>query len=334
MRATGMMYAGRRGPCAVRFLAVALWFTAVLAGSAPAEDGDGKFREAMRQGAAHARKGEYPRALARFRQAKKLRPGDAEARYRLALTYNDLKAYATAEEEARKATVLDETYAPAWLVLGSALFYQDREAEAVPALEQALLLEPENEHTAYMLGRCHYFLGQRDRLLGDQFRAQAATTGDEEPVQRAQVADREAEGAFRKALQYFRRTLQLDPGYGPASFMEGCCFLELDLPDTARDSLQRALRSDPDNPEIHFRLGLCYLHSARYMDAERSFREALRLDRDHLGAHLYLGELFTNRLPDPEQAKLHFQRFLRDAPESHPARARVARLLQQNADAE
>jgi tetratricopeptide (TPR) repeat protein len=314
----------RRSPARLTAILAVCAALALSAAVGAQADDEEDFRRAMRQGAEHARRGEYPRALARFRQARDIKPGDAEARYRLALTFSDLGAYDSAEEEARKATVLDDAYAPAWLVLGTALFHQDREEDAVKALDRALLLDPENAHAAYMLGRSHYFLGQRRRLRAANLLNRAA---DEEETLRAETIDRDAEASYRSALKLFRRTLQLAPDYAAARFMEGCALLELDLPEAARDSLQRALRADPDNAEIHFRLGVCYLHSTRYMDAERSFREALRLDRDHIGAHLFLGDLFTRRLPDEDQARLHLERFLRDAPESHPARPRVEALL-------
>jgi tetratricopeptide (TPR) repeat protein len=293
------------------------------------------YRLALTEGARFARDGEYPRALARFKEAVRLRPGEAEARYRLALAYSDLASYATAEEHARKATILEDRFAPGWLLLGTALFYQDKEKEAIEALERALVLDNTNAHAAYMLGRCHYFLGERIERRRRELlhRAAQRNSGEQAAELRTRARDlrREAEDAYRTSRDYFRRTLRLNTGYHAAHFMAGCCYLALDLPNTARDRFQEALAASPDDPEIHFRLGLCYLRAdpPRYVDAERSFEEALRHDRDHIDTHLMLGDLYTRHIPEPDKALLHFRRFLRNAPQTHPARARATKRVRE-----
>lgn len=311
----------------------ALLLAAVLlvTGTAPAaERVRESYEEAMGQGALAARKGDYPRALARFKEARRLEPRSAEARYRLALTYCDLKFYAEAEQHARKAVILDDQLAGAWLVLGTALFYLDREKEADTALATALRLAPENPHITYMRGRCNYYLGAKLQRQAAAQRRQAHETEEasrEDALRQAREASRQAQTFFHFALKSFERTLQLDGTYTEAHFMMGCCFLDLDFPDNARDSFILALKAEPNNPEVHLRLGLCYLRANRPLEAERSFREVLRFDVDHVEARLLLGDLYTRDMPDPEEARLHYRRFLAGASDSHPAVPRVRRAL-------
>jgi tetratricopeptide (TPR) repeat protein len=293
-------------------------------GTARAAEVDEEYREAILQGVRNARKGENARALARFRQARDLKPRSAEAYYRLALTFNDLAMYSSAEEHARNATVLDEDYAPGWLVLGQALFHLNREEEALRALRRALRLDPESPHAPYLIGRCHYFLADAHRLRVEELQRTRQREGATEELElRIRQAQQRAREAYTEALEYFRQTLRLAPRYNPARFMEGCCLLELGLPDPARLSFSELLRSEPENPELHFRLGLCYLESDRHLDAERAFQEALRKDPDHIDAHYLLGRLYDRHLGDPEQAGLHYKRFLDNAAEGHPARGRA-----------
>jgi tetratricopeptide (TPR) repeat protein len=210
-----------------------------------------------------------------------------------------------AEENARKATLLDSKFSDGWLALGTSQFYGDREPKAINSLNVALRLNPKNAHITYMLGRCYYYLG-----------------GNDEDIKKYKT----------KALEYFKQTLRLKSTYVQARFMEGCCFLDLDMPDVARDSFLVALRGQPEHAETFFRLGLCAIRTRRYVEAERRFRETLRFAPKHADAHLYLADLFLKHLPDPAQAKLHYKRFLSLAPRDHAERPRVENILKKSND--
>ncbi|MBN1256115.1 MAG: tetratricopeptide repeat protein [Planctomycetes bacterium] len=300
-----------------------------LAGFLPAADEtEEQFQKAMLEGAQCARTGPLPRALARFKTAIDLKPRSAEAHYRLALTYNDRMMYDSAEKEAQKAITLDEDHAGAWLVLGSALFYQDMEEAAIEALNKAFRLEPENAHIPYMLARCYYFLGAREKLKAAELNQNASNLSADESRQvaiRTRNLEEKAQTFLRKSRTFIVQALKLDRNYVEARFMEGCIFLELDLPDAARYSFMLALLADPNNPEIHFRIGICYQLSSKPIEAERSFQEVLRLDHDHVEAHLRLGDYFTKYVPNEKMAAYHYGRFLQLAPEDHSARKRLAR---------
>ncbi|GEM_PF-3259898 len=291
----------------MRAILMTVTLTGMLFGSAVcAADGDlaqteREYRTAMREGARFAREGQNARALARFKRAVQLKPRSPQAHFRVALTYLDRGLYMAAEENARKATYLDSGFAPAWLVLGSALFHQDREQEAVSPLQRAFRLDNTSAHAAYMLGRAYYFLPAKDRDKRED---------------------------YRRALEYFQQALRLKSSYTEARFMEGCCFLELDLPEPARQSFIATLRDDPDNPEVYFRLALCELRTQRYLDAESYLRAALQKAPQHPEAHLFLADLLWDHLGDREQAALHYRRYLGAAPDDHAARGRVERRLE------
>lgn len=258
------------------------------------------YTDAMKQGVVYARQGDNARALARFKEAVRLMPRSAEANTRLALTYCDRGMYMAAEQNARKATLLDDKFAFGWLVLGTAQFYGDKEEDSIESLNKALRLDPKNPHITYTIGRSYYYMGTSD----DEIRRNKS-----------------------KALEYFKQTLRLSPVYVEARFMEGCCFLDLDMPDVARDSFLTALRADSDNPEIFFRLGICAIKTGRFVEAERRLRETLRRAPQHYDANLYLADLFMQNLPDKEQAILYYKRFLESAPHDHSERARVMEIL-------
>ncbi|MHC4871451.1 MAG: tetratricopeptide repeat protein [Planctomycetota bacterium] len=267
------------------------------------------FADAMNKGFYYAHAGENARALARFKEAVRLNPRSAEAHTRLALTYCDRSMYMAAEESARKAVLLDEKFSLGWLVLGTAQFYGDKEKEAISSLHKALRLDKKNAHITYSIGRCYYYMGSK-----------------EEEIRKNKS----------KALEYFKQTLRLSPAYIEARFMEGCCFLDLDMPDVARDSFLTALRAYEINDklttpaEIYFRLGICAMKSGRFVEAERRFRETLFVSKGHYLANLYLADLFMDHLPEKEQAILYYKRFMDTAPHNYPDRERVQQLLKNN----
>ncbi|MFH0912038.1 MAG: tetratricopeptide repeat protein, partial [Planctomycetota bacterium] len=117
------------------------------------------------------------------------------------------------------------------------------------------------------------------------------------------------------------------PSYGPARFMEGCSFVELNMPDPAQESFLLALKDDSENAEIYFRLGLCAFRTSRFLDAETFLLAALQKAPQHPEAHLFLAELYWDHLGDRERAELHARRFLAAAPADHPERARVEARL-------
>ncbi len=266
---------------------------------------DSEFTDAMNKGIIYASKGDNPRALARFKEAVRLKPRSAEAYARLALTYCDRGMYIAAEENATKATLINGKSFFAWLVLGTAQFYSNKNKLAINSLNKALRFNPNNPHITYTLGRCYYYLGNETRDVGRN---------------------------KTKALEYFKQTLILSPSYIEAKFMEGCCFLDLGMPDVARDSFTTALRANPDNVEIHFRLGICAVKTERLVEAERQFRKALRLNPQYYEANLHLANLFMEHLPDKEQAILYYKKYLATAPHDHPMRAKVMNIIKENSN--
>ncbi|MBN1669929.1 MAG: tetratricopeptide repeat protein [Kiritimatiellae bacterium] len=92
------------------------------------------------------------------------------------------------------------------------------------------------------------------------------------------------------------------------------------------------LRVRPDDPMVHLNLGGVLGMQRRFDDAIGEFSEALRLDPRLTEAHLNLGVAFTKqgRL---DEAVAHFSAALRIRPDHGPARAYLARVLKQKAEA-
>jgi protein O-GlcNAc transferase len=111
---------------------------------------------------AHAR-GSLPEALRWLDAAVDLASGDPRLRANRAAMRLAAADASGAEADAREATTLDPANFGAWLNLGLALEEQSRTAEAVPALERALALRPDDATTQRSLARSLYLSGSGHR---------------------------------------------------------------------------------------------------------------------------------------------------------------------------
>jgi protein O-GlcNAc transferase len=110
----------------------------------------------------HAR-GRLGEALQRFDAALALAPADARLRANRAALRLAVGDAAGAEADARLATQQDDVGFGGWLNLGLALEVQGRAAAAVPALERALALRPDDLATQRALARSLYHSGSGHR---------------------------------------------------------------------------------------------------------------------------------------------------------------------------
>lgn len=105
-------------------------------------------------------------AVALYQKAESIRP-TFDAAYGLASCHNVLQNDVDAVKQFEIATRRDETSTAAWIGLGAALNKVGRSADALPALQRAIALEPGS-------GQAYYFLGLAYRALDDETRARAA----------------------------------------------------------------------------------------------------------------------------------------------------------------
>jgi tetratricopeptide (TPR) repeat protein/SAM-dependent methyltransferase len=87
----------------------------------------------------------------------------------------------------------------------------------------------------------------------------------------------EASGAAAKALQYYRKAVEVDDAFGPAHVNLGIALQAAGDSAAAIASYERAIAVDPQYAAAHCNLALMHLQSLHYSQAEASFRTALRL---------------------------------------------------------
>jgi protein O-GlcNAc transferase len=231
--------------------------------------------------AGHYAAGRFGEAVAAYRRALALSPGNAALTHNLGVALAALGDADGAAAYLKQAAMLQPASAAPWLSLGHLEFRRDRLeaaeaafgiasrlaprsveanynlgytrhelwrfAEALPPLEHARTLDPKNEQVWYQLYNTRLVLGQREEALADflAFEAEAAAT----PVfLRAALESARSLGDRAREERCVRAALTLD--YGPddvqtlAGFLMRLQYFDVDRADLKRlyDTYDRLLR--------------------------------------------------------------------------------------------
>lgn len=110
-----------------------------------------------------ARQGETDRAIAEYRAAIELAPGQPRTYYQLALALRSKMDEVGEEQALEKALAADDRYAPAHCEMGRILLDRQRVQEAVAHLTQAVEYNPNSEEAYYLLSRAYAKLGDKEK---------------------------------------------------------------------------------------------------------------------------------------------------------------------------
>ena len=130
-----------------------------------------------------------------------------------------------------------------------------------------------------------------------------------------------------EAISHARRALQ-SPGYDkPARAYTniGLGYLRQGAAQHAVEYFQKALQYQPSLPEIYHNLGLAYEQLGRRIEAIRAFREAVRLRPNYAAAYAGLGQVLLAE-GRTEEAREAFKRVIDLAPDSNMAMASQRQL--------
>jgi tetratricopeptide (TPR) repeat protein len=131
-------------------------------------------------------------------------------------------------------------------------------AEAVAPLTRVTELRPEFPGAYFELGVCH-------RALGDP----------------------------KKALEFYDKNLQLDPGNALCLYNSGLILFEANRVDEALVRFERGLVSKPDDAELLEMTGRCYIHQGKFQAAAERLEKARALTTDPAKL-AFLDELIRN----------------------------------------
>jgi tetratricopeptide (TPR) repeat protein len=126
---------------------------------------------------------------------------------------------------------------------------------------------------------------------------------------RVRLADgmlNQAEGQEQKALDDYRRVLELEPRNVGAYLRTASAYDKSDMPGKAIEAYKQAIELDPGYFEPYEELGLFYYYRGRYPEAAEQFKKAIERAPGVADAHTSLGAVLGDlgRYAEGEQALL------------------------------
>ncbi|MDO8786814.1 MAG: tetratricopeptide repeat protein [Sulfuritalea sp.] len=200
----------------------------------------------------------------------------------------------------------------AWKALG--LFLQAQAKDAVPALQTATELLPDDAEIHNSLGNALRYFGQPDKAAASYRRALKIKPDYAEAHSNLGAALRDV-GQLDKAVASYRRALEIKPDYAEAHNNLGNALQDLGQLDGAFASYRRALEIKPDYAEAHYNLGNALQALGQLDDAVASYRRALEIKSDLAEAYSNMGTALKD-LGQLDGAVASYRRALEIKPDS------------------
>lgn len=251
-------------------------------------------------GVLSAQTGNYVAAVDLIRRAVTVSPMTADYHNDLGLALHALGQRGAAITAYQRAVQLGPSF-EALSNLGAALLEEQRFAEAISALEQALVSKPDAANIQIQLGNALKAQGKRCAAISAYRRALAIQPGFEAYHQLATALHEEGESG--EAVIMFRQALAMKPDSGEAYYNLGNALRASNKLTEALDAYQRAAQLTPDNVNAHNNLGLLLQARGDLDAAVTAYREALALNPDFADAHSNL-LLCLHYRPDTDAAEL------------------------------
>jgi Flp pilus assembly protein TadD len=100
----------------------------------------------------------------------------------------------------------------------------------------------------------------------------------------------------------------------------------------ARQALERAMQKDQGSAVVYHQLGILLREQGSFQEAQDAYERSLQLNGDYALAHRNLGILYDLYLQQPQQALLHYRKYMELAEQPEPEVGRwVADLERRNA---
>ncbi|OGW55125.1 MAG: hypothetical protein A2Y81_11300 [Nitrospirae bacterium RBG_13_43_8] len=100
-------------------------------------------------------------------------------------------------------------------------------------------------------------------------------------------------GDYAKAIECYKKTVQLKPNSSEAHFNLGCAYDKAGDKQKAIESYKVVIRLEPTSPVAYCNLGFCYKDLGDNQRAIESFKEAIRIKPDYDKARWNLGMAYV-----------------------------------------
>lgn len=295
-------------------------------------------------------------AIGRCRQELARYPEDVNILGLLGAALGDSGQFREAEETLLRVIDLTPTFAKPYEDLGTLLLQQGLAERAIPLLEKAIRLDPQQEAAHFHLGKALAQVGrgpEADAAFERSFalsptRGMMARAAEHHAAGRLEEAERlcrqvlqkdprqvdalrmlgliaAASGDLDEAENLLRQALAGAPDHVPAMFELGRVLKELERPEEAIEVYRELIRQQPDNPKAHYRLAGVLAPAALNDQSAAAYRRCLELDPAHAGAWLGLGHMLKT-LGKQQEGIAAYRRCLELEPEFGEAWFSIANL--------
>ncbi|HSI88288.1 MAG TPA: trypsin-like peptidase domain-containing protein [Pyrinomonadaceae bacterium] len=128
---------------------------------------------------------------------------------------------------------------------------------------------------------------------------------------------------YERALPFFERALEMDPGYTEAWYQAGFIYGVLGRHADSLKASYQAAKLRPDWAETHVNIGASNFALGKYKEAVAAYREAIRLDDDNADTQYALG-LSLGKLDNTDEEMLAYRRALAIRPDHANALEKLA----------
>ena len=240
-------------------------------------------------------KGQYQEAIIEYKNLAQLDPKDADAHYRLALTYLKLGGLTNLQQafaEISRTVELDKTNQDAQLKLGELYLLGNEPAKAREQAEIVLVSAPHNTEGLILKGRSlinekRYYEGVAELKKAIELDPKNMHTYIE--LARAYMFSKgpdAAEASLKQALAIAPQSVEILMALGDFRVTTG-------KPDQAEVIYKQALDIAPQNDEIYMRLANFYQRSGKWPEVEATLQKLAALKPQDEKPHILLGDFFT-----------------------------------------
>jgi tetratricopeptide (TPR) repeat protein len=138
-------------------------------------------------------------------------------------------------------------------------------------------------------------------------------------------------GMWDKAIESYRRELELQPDSAETLTSLGACYLRKQLPTEAESSLKAALAIEPNSAETLHQLGNAYALMSNWSKAIDAFKKALRIRPSYVEVYNNLGFAYM-RAGTIDQAVAAFKTALEHRPDYYQACFNLGNLYLEQQD--
>lgn len=202
--------------------------------------------------------------------------------------------FARAEAIYQRLLAADPRNAEALQLIGVIALQQQRHAEAVEQIAQAIAIQPGQASFHSNLGMALSGLGQHDQALASYNEALRLQPDYPEAFNNRGNTLRALQ-RLQEALASYDAAIRLKPDYAEAFNSRGIVLFELQRFEDALSSHDQALRLQPDHASAHFHLGNALRQLKRSDEALRCYEEAIRLQPSNAAAFNNRGSALIDR---------------------------------------